>query len=226
LSIQASPEGDEPNVWTVTASYEPLDPDTIEAIENPLLAPPEISYDGEPFERIADREAPDANGGQPRDILNSAGDPFDPAIMADDSRSIMAVEWNAASYSEEWASGWRDRVNSDVFMGRAPGTLKVRKLIGRRVWYQQANAFYWRVSLELHINADGWDRQVLDAGYHELDASGNKTRIALDDGKDPASPVPLDGEGKRAAPGSGGTIEPHYLTFRVYRRRPFAQLGI
>ena len=74
--------------WTVTAEYS----SEFTLAENPTNDPATITWGSEQFQRVVvvDKEG-DA-------VVNSAGDPFDPPIMADDSRRVVTVTKNLNRY--------------------------------------------------------------------------------------------------------------------------------
>ena len=102
-SLRARNEGASPYFWTVTATYS----NEREASDSPLDDPIEYQWATEQFQEVADT---DRNG---QGIVNSAGDPFDPPIMRDNSRRTVTITSNEA-FVPTWILSYQDAVNSDA----------------------------------------------------------------------------------------------------------------
>jgi hypothetical protein len=214
-AINPSQDADNPRVWTVKVDYDSV---TEDKPENPLDRPIEISWTAAPYERVVFN---DTDG---KAILNSAGDYFDPPLTIDDSRPVLTVVRNEPSYNPTLAIDYQDAVNTDSFLGFSPGQVKVAKIDATSA--TENDIFYWRVTYEFHFRREGWALSVLDQGRYqklnnkpvpipEYDESGNAVP-----GSHVSDPVPLDGAGQRLTnPGPDTAI---FLTFKVYKERPFA----
>lgn len=199
--------GDDGMQWEIDLEWGPYDP--LQWPEDPLLHPPDVSIDTQVFEEIVDF---DANGTA---VLNTAGDPFDPPVIRDVSRSVLVVERNEASYSESLASQYRDTVNSDGFLGADPGTIKCNAIKPTRTW-DKLNGFIWRVRYEFAQNRDGWHKKILNAGMRQISSSNYSYQFS--NGDPITAPVPLDASGGALGPNQGAYL----LEFQIYPEVSFS----
>ena len=140
-------------------------------------------------------------------ICNSAGDPYDPPNMMDDSRRLFTVQKNMASVPS-WVISSQDAINSDVFslggLSIGIGLAKVQSVAVGEPQIRNGVAFRV-VTFQIQVQRDGWTLKPLDAGFRELAWDGS-TRINI---YNPAStgdtyggtervtaPVPLNGSGQ------------------------------
>lgn len=202
--------------WTVTASYST----ERELSTTPTSDPAVITWSSEQFQRVA---AFDKNGNA---IVNSAGDPFDPPNMMDDSRRVVSVTKNL-TVVPTWILTYQDAVNSDSFsvdgVTIAAGLAKMQSVtVGEE---QSRNGTSFRtVTFLMHLQKAGWLLEPLDAGFREV-ASGSLVNI-LNPGDDerPSAPVPLDGAG--AALANPSTANCVFLSFGVYTTLAFSSLPL
>lgn len=233
------PEADNPFVWIVEYDYssEPLDvqqrgvgggaggggdggggsgdPNAPpgQGIQDPIARPPIFSLDFQEYQRVVDRDI----FGRP--IVNSAGAPFSPLPEVDDTRFILTMERYELEPPWDLILSYQDAVNSDWFLGFAPGVAKV-KMKCQAVW--ENNVYCWKVtyifsfrSLVLINNLpySGWDLHLLDQGLYDLDPATNAIRYIQDRSGVPVSePVLLDGKGHRAGGMSDGVTSVTILT--------------
>ncbi|MFO0960850.1 MAG: hypothetical protein U0800_26000 [Isosphaeraceae bacterium] len=194
--------------YLVTAQYGPWEP----CGEDPTLNPVEVEIDHADFERIVDE---DVESGEA--IVNSAGDPFDPPVTADDSRMILTFTRNEQDYDANLADEVRDTLNAGGWRRFGEGTVKAKAPKATRLFHPLIG-WYWRVTYTFHVNRDGWDRKILDAGMRQKASGGGQSVILSKDKMPVSTPVPLDGSGHPLPDGS----DPEWLTFRVYRRIDFS----
>lgn len=201
--------------WKITAEYT----SERELTEDPTSDPAVITWGSEQFQRPA---VFDKNGDC---ICNSAGDPFDPPNMMDDSRRYVSVTKNLAVVPS-WILDYQDAVNSDAFdidgITVAVGLAKVQSVNVGEV--QTRNSIPFRtVSLMIHLQKDGWALKPLDAGFRE-NVFGEMILILNDDDTFPAAPVPLNGLGRKLSnPSFTNNV---FLSFDVYEQLPFTALPL
>lgn len=182
--------------WTVTAEYST----ERELAEDPTDDPADITWGSEQFQKPAiTNYAGEA-------IVNSAGDPFDPPIMIDDSRPYVTISKNLASVPV-WVMTYQDAVNSASFtvdgVTVAAGLAKMQNIAVTRPQSRNGTS-YRTVTFTIHLQKQGWITKTLDAGFREIaDGSGTGSGNAVlqnirnpGDGELPAAPVPLDGNGR------------------------------
>lgn len=202
--------------WTVTAEYS----SEREVNEDPTQDAMQIRVYTEQFQKPA---VFDKDGNK---IVNSAGDPFDPPNMMDDSRRVISLVRNVAAYPA-WVLTYQDSVNSDTFTVRgityAAGVGKVQSVSISDGQVRNGYPFY-TLEVLIHLQKNGWILQPLDVGFRELDYAGTSLINILNSGDSerPSAPVPLDGAGRALADPS--TTNNVLLSFPVYETAPFAVL--
>ena len=202
--------------WIVTANYST----ERELATDPTNDPALISWNSEQFQRPA---VFDTAGNA---ICNSAGDPFDPPMMLDDSRRVVTIEKNL-SVVPSWILTYQDAVNNGSFIVDnitiGTGLAKMQSVsVGPR---QERNGIPFRtVHLTMHLEKNGWLLEPLDAGFRET-VSGvlENIRNAGDD-ELPGAPVPLNGAGM-SLPNPSYTNNV-FLSFTVYATKDFSILPL
>ena len=202
--------------WTVTAEYS----SALEMNEDPTQDAMQIRVYTEQFQKPA---VFDKDGNK---IVNSAGDPFDPPLMMDDSRRVISLVRNVAAYPS-WVLTYQDAVNSDTFTVRgityAVGVGKVQSVSISDAQVRNGYPFY-TLEVLIHLQKNGWILQPLDVGFRELDYAGTSLINILNPGDNerPSAPVPLDGAGR--ALDNPSTTNNVLLSFPVYNTQPFSVL--
>jgi len=214
-SLRARNEGASPFFWTVTATYS----NEREASDSPLDDPIEYQWATEQFQEVADT---DRNG---QGIVNSAGDPFDPPIMRDNSRRTVTITSNEA-FVPTWILSYQDAVNSDAInvdgLSVSAGQAKCQQVSVSPI--RQRNDVTFRiVTLTIHLNNDGWGFKILDQGFRERDDDNKLQQITNEaDGSEPTAPVLLDGSGKaQTDPTVASAV---FLDYDIYPSLSFAAL--
>jgi hypothetical protein len=160
-------------------------------------------------------------------INNSAGDPFDPPLMMDDSRRVISVSKNLAAHPT-WILNYQDTVNSDSFTVRGvtytAGQGKLQRVSISNELSRNGTTYYV-VQFEIHLQKNGWLLQPLDAGFRERDYSGDLINIVNPgDNEEPSAPVPLDGAG--TALDNPSFTNNVTLSFSVYETAAFSALPL
>lgn len=229
-------------VWIVTAAYS----SERELSDNPLDDPALITWNTEQFQRPYFQ---DINGDA---IVNSAGDPFDPPAMGDDSRVTATIRKNVAGISgiASWFLSYQDCVNNAPFLLDgiyiAEGAAKMQAVSLGEV--QERNSITYRVlSMTMHFRRDAysaagsgsgatpsteWALELLDAGFRELAQAGStsgsggayRRKITDEDGEPVKSPVLLDGSGEPLDDPSASTAV--FLPFDIYPVKDFSVLPL
>lgn len=187
LSVRSAGR-ENPVLYTVTAFYS----DKYELDTDPTDDTARAEWDGETYEQavFADR-----NGDA---ILNSAGDAYiDPIPTRDQSRRVVTVQKKVASVPS-WMLTYQDVVNDASFtLGGLSIGAGLAKLSPIRIGHPErrnGTAFY-PLTMIFHLDKDGWPLRPLDAGFREVDGSGNVVNIQDANGDLVSTPVPLDGSG-------------------------------
>lgn len=231
-NIDAAPVRGTTKVFIVTVKYVEkvddgggggsVDPD-------PLSRPPEINWRTNKYQRVIEK---DVNGAA---IVNSAEDPFDPALTQRISVPAVDITMNVATFDPKVALGLVDSVNDTTgdIAGWDGVAEKGAMLFDARHKSQTENGVaFHRVTYSIEI-AGAYLREVLDRGWHRLPSGGEtshylgggvfeKVEIVNADGQKPNAPVLLDG--------SGGTLEngaaPVFLSFETRDAEDWAPLGL
>ena len=201
--------------WHLTAQYS----SEFELAENPTNDPAKITVSTEQFQRpiIYDQAG--------QSVCNSAGDPFDPQEVMDDSRRVISIQKNVAAHPS-WVLSYQDTVNSDTFsiggVTYAIGTGKVQRVSISNELSRNGTTFFV-LSYEIYCRRDGWLYEPLDAGFRERNYAGELVNIVNPgDGLQPSAPVPLDGAGSALAnPSLTNNV---FRSYVIYPTASFASL--
>jgi len=131
-------------------------------------------------------------------IVNSAGDPYDPPPMMDDSRRVISLVRNVPS-CPSWVLSYQDAVNNDSFevqgVTYAAGVGKVQSVSLSPAQKRNGIEFF-TLEVLIHLQKNGWILKTLDAGFRERDSYGVlKNILNPGDEERVSAPVPLDGSG-------------------------------
>lgn len=201
--------------WTVTLNYGPYVPFD----QDPSLWPIKVSFGGERTEKVIYF---DKGGGA---IVNSAGDPFDPPITIDDSRSTMTVTRNelVSVFDLTLAEMYRDKINIADWNGFEALTVKCGIISTSEPQYDSnARVYYYTVTYPFMIDRKGWIKKILDAGCNELDPTSGLPTPIMNKGQQVSDPVPLDGSGHRNPPAA----DPVTIEVDAYEEVDFSGLNI
>lgn len=209
-SVKVKARGEDGLDWLVTLTYGPYDP--TQRPENPLDQPPNIDGDWVQFDRVVDL---DTSGNA---IVNSAGDPFDPGETKNDTRPVLRVQLNQATFSLALSYANRDAVNNGTWMGAAHGIVKADPVRYQRLWHPICG-WYFSCQYAFQFNPDGWHKKPLDCGFKQI-VSGKLVNIVDQTGAPITSPAKLNGSGVVAAAGA----TPIYLDFQIYPEVDFSSV--
>jgi len=192
--------------YKVTAEYGPHP----EFPDSPLDEPVEIEWSFQQFSKAIDRDI------EGTAILNPALDPYADAVEIDDSRPILNITRNEASFSAALAYTYRDAINADSFQGADEGQVKVASISSSRQ-FDQNYGYYWKTKYTFHFNPSGWDRYILSQGTRYIDDEGKKRNILVE-GVPVTEPFLLAEDGSKL-PQDG---QPHFKKYKVYPKLPFS----
>jgi len=203
--ISTSCDSEDGKSWTVSCSYGLWDEDDT----NPLNQPADVQYSFNTFEKIVERDQ------QNNAIVNSAQDPFSDPVNIDDSRLVVTITQNQASFNVSMAAAYVNAVNSDAYLGCAPRQWKCAS-IGATKEYDAEYGAYYKCTATLEFRVEKYDIKILDQGTRELD--GGVKKNILVGGAPVTDPVLLDGNGGKL----DVAATPQYRTFRCYPELPFS----
>ncbi len=210
---------------------------------SPLMQPPEVSWSF----AVSNEQIDTDTLGIP--ITNSAGEAFDPPITRDHSDLVLRYTRNELTFNKLVASDYKDAVNSDTFLGFAPGHVLCTMFEADLM--RAAALTYYRVRYEFQIRYDevktraggggiqtivfGWIKRVLDESYREdtgnVNPDGSPELEEIEDKNAVKISMPhvLDGSGKKlsaAAINAPPLPETCFLKFDIFKKRPFSVLNI
>lgn len=234
-----SPDAQDNRQWTVTLEYEPFDvvsllgnSDIGYGIINPLDAAL-VVYWSEPAKYQIYKPEDESGGIDPETgeqtpgapYLNTIGQPLLNPPATEESRPILFVVRNESQYDDEWASTFKDTVNSDEFLGYPPNTVKCRDIKGERQ-YDADWGWWFRVTYQFEFRDDddgnGFTTLIANMGYQQkVNGSGNPVNVVDANGATITDAVPLQKDGSYQ-PGE----EPYFIPFQAFPMSEFAQLNI
>lgn len=217
--------------YRIVLDYKPIDPAEFGAsggglvnwIMAPWTAPPVLKWSSEDAEWAIthDREG--------KEILNKAGDPYDPPLMDVLAVPIATVSRVEKAFDPDWIIVYKNTVNRDPWLAWPAESVLCKDIVGDR-FFDPDWGWLWTVTYTYGFKpavkaADntviqaGWDAYVLNAGLREK-KDGKLRPIML--GNAPASsPLPLDNDGKYAP-----NDPPVYLRFKVKPTSDFADFNM
>jgi hypothetical protein len=213
--------------WDVVSEYGPWNP--IEHTEDgdPAAQPVEIKMNGVNYEQIVDIDI----YGNP--IVNTAGDYFDPPVTRDQTRCVLEVTRNETGFSPSTIFAYANRVNSAIWNGFPPYTVKIAPPQVVPMWSQFTSEIYSRISYTFEYDAAGWDKTLLNQGTRYLKYGGGygggagtyRFNARDDKGELVTTPVLLDSLGRLLAqPINASNVV--VLTYPIYQRLNFSVLGM
>lgn len=186
---------------------------------SPLYAPPRLSWDDVEVEEEIDEDFE----GNP--IVNTAGQRVR-GIKALFSDQVLTVTRNFLVFNTYVQAVYRRSVNSDLFLGWPPGTVKLMKLSAQNVI--DTNLGYWQVTGVFQFRYPyrttpdkAWYARHVSLGLKQKDTNGKLIPV-VDDNKEPTStPQYLDEDGVQTTSDNAFWIET-----KLYDSLPFNALGL
>ncbi len=203
-------------VWRVSGEYEqgsiPSWPG------NPLEAPSEIAWGSATY---TDPAVEDIDGNA---IVNSAGQPFDPPLTIERRALVATIVYNSETFNPAQAYYYQNAVNAGATrIGNLNVGARMAKIIeigSTKQYYEDIG--YWQVTIKVEINAETWDREVLDQGIYET-IDGKTDYMTTDKGERATEPLKLDGHGAKLDPQSA---DPEFLTYKTFPEMDFSVLNL
>ena len=159
-------------------------------------------------------------------LVNSAGDFFEGATT-DISTLQASISSNRATFDYGLATQVTNTVNSDNYLGAAPGCWKCSGISGQPAVevVDDQELRYWQIEITLEYRPDKWSLQLPNVGWNYL-ASGEKRRVYVLD-PDTSERVPASNPQPLTSSGGLKSGPPDILERRVHRQVPFqAYFGV
>lgn len=221
VDIVANPLDDNPYVWEVIGSYsqKTTDPETSPST-SPLDRRVRWSYGS-----VQRSEAllVDQNGD---DVVNSAGDRFDPPIEVARPQLRMTARRNELGFDPATIVAYVGRVNSAAWRGFDTEMVLCTGITADE--RTENGTTYFEVSYEFEVHWDdtlGWNTlEVLDQGFNRLTTPTTKEPIYMEPDRveRPSNPMPLDGSGDELPIGDPFV----YIPFAPYPQADFGALAL
>ncbi len=234
--ITARQRNEKNKEWIVEAHYSSTLTANNAFIQNPLLRPTIVSFTTKKFSRPMPRE--NAAGVTSQfDILNTAGDRYDPPAMARSANLVYTITRNMGTVDPIALRSYTCRINEFPYLGQPEGTLLVDDISAspeseNGVNFYKVTAVLECASIGQPIN-DTWSLKLLECGYNELQSgTGKKIPILLSGGVKPSSPQLLDEDGfclnadTTAGATPGLTGPPVYTDWDIYLPLDFTLLNL
>lgn len=209
-------------IWDTTIEYSTKEEEEDEEDkQSPLNRPAKWSGSFQQFQAIADK---DRDG---KAILNTAGDAFDPPLTKDESRPVMTCVKNFAFLNLSFWGEIADSINKNAWGVFGPKQLKVMNVTWDYAF--DGPTLYFPTTFSFQINKDGWDEDVLNRGYRQIEAAGEEPKqitVDADIGKVAISePALLDAAGK-VIPKAQLPQAAHYVSAKKYKLKDFSTFNI
>ncbi len=107
-------------------------------------------------------------------IINAAGEPFKGGVAVPTFPYSFVYEWNRKTPT----IGFHETINQNTFNGVEPGNLIC--LISSELVYEGGYGSYWKETIEMRHNPDGWNPSPMNAGTKERIAGLTKLRDCTD----------------------------------------------
>lgn len=169
VDVRCDPHHEIPTLWVVRATF---DTERLvgTAFANPLNQPAQISWT---FNKI---QRPLVRDGRGIPVVTSSMHRFDPPVEYPESRPVLVVRRNEATFNQGFAFGYQDAVNSDIFAGEPALTAKVLNITGEL--QVDIGLTYWNVRYEVEFRRDTHIYALLDQDF--LNANNRLFRDPLD----------------------------------------------
>ena len=139
---------------------------------------------------------------------------------------VVVIQKNFLTFDPASIEGYEDKVNSDTFLGYAPGRAKIKSIEATNE--VKDDVPYWAVTVVIEFRtpyqttaAKAWYHRRIHKGFYELKDS--KVIRCVDEENNPVTePVLLTATGARLA--VGGT--PHFIETKLYESTSFLSLGL
>ena len=243
----ATRDSNDPKKWSVSVNYDNKAPDPRQNDPNPLARPTKYKIEWANFTKIVTK---DINGNE---ILNAAGEEFDPPIEIDDSRPVLVATKNVSSLTTviNLARQYKNAINTNTFYGAPPRHANVQAITAGDE-QRENNVYFYVVTIRVEISETTWEKEILNQGFRHFDNAvpknnpgGGAQKILVaargEDNNLLNAPVNLYGGtppggapdaqakwGYRIPTAAAGAVQQkgRFLKFKVYPEKDFSGLGI
>lgn len=213
------PQQVSPIYWIVDIGYEgSFGPAGI--TDSPLNEPPIIKWGKTETEEPVDEDL----DGEPICTVN--GEPIE-GITKTISDVTCSIQRNFAAVNLAAIYQYLHSVNSDTFLGFAPGVCRMTEFSAEQVWAETGGG-YWRASAGFQFRWP-YNTTPAKAWYARVRHEGFRVKVGTDivnakdaEGQPASKPVLLASNGtEETVPSSA-----HWLEFEIYQKLPYSSLGL
>lgn len=183
-----------PTLWSVEVTYSTAAPTAQDGDTNgsPLGAPVEWESSFEPIQVVMDYDVND------NPVRLSNGLRPNPPLMVTRYMPVHRATLAVLTYPTSWMNTKAGRVNSDDYLGCAPGTLMCRIPSVKQRY--SLSLKYYVVTVEFMYDPRGWQPRLLNQGYLGftglvVDGQYETDHITDAKGQEVTEPWPLDADG-------------------------------
>jgi hypothetical protein len=156
----------------------------------------------------------------PKKIINSAGQPFEPAVEEEIYNLVISIIKPQAGVDEDMMAEYQGACNDAAWNGRNQYQARLTSWTADQ--QNEQGVTYYLHKYEVEIQLPSWETEVLDQGRFKLNG-GNEESLAVDNkGIVMHGQGRLDGNGNKLA----ATAASVYLKFRRYPMKNFTALNI
>lgn len=229
-SITPEQDSEDGKQWMVTIDYGPQDIRTLYGeshLSDGTLDPTErvweVYWDSAKYEL----SKPTDNSSPPKYYKNTANDPLLDPPGYEETRPVLKLIHVEPRYNEALANSFRNTINSDVFLGCPPNTVKCREIGGEMLPFDPDWGIPWKITYEFEFRVDeagdGFKQRILNAGLrYKKGGTGNAINADDGNGRESRDIVFLAKNGDKLADGA----DPILLDFTEFPSSDFSLLDI
>lgn len=230
LCKEVRPERLTPVYWLITVNYEgEVGPEDNPVESNPLNDPPDIMW------TKVDSEEPIDEDVNHHAIATKAGEKYDGVTMTI-SDLVVNVKRNFLTINLAGTHAYLHSVNSDEFLGFAPGTAHLTQFSAKHIIAEEVGINYWEVNAAIQFRYPwrttperAWYKRLRHEGYYCLkEVKGALKPVrCLDKAKEPViRPALLDEAGKQIPFSDELDQQAVWQEFEIYSRLPYRAMGL
>lgn len=239
-----------PTMWQVGINFVSPVSDSGPEQENPLAQRRRISFD---FTSQEEQIEDDINGVP---LSNTAFEPFDPRITKPTTDIRITISRNEADFNGTFFESFKDAINTDVFLGLAPGRVKLTGIRAIEKTTQDETFVFFEVTYTFDVREAGppgfylrpkftpsagvefdlvefpdgappWKRRILNQGYKEITGTDGDGLVETENIKDNAGNQVSEPVWLNE---EGKKLlrasKPLFILADTFREKPFAPLGL
>ncbi len=145
-----------PFVWDCYAEFD-TDRLVSAITDNPLNQPPDIRWGSLKYEIPLVKDLRDIP------IVNSSNEPFDPPFTIEQTRRVLTIVRNEATYDPAVSLAYEDAVNLYTFAGAPPYCAKINTFTGQK--FVTNGITFWQVTYEIEFRRESFALYALDQGF-------------------------------------------------------------